>query len=507
MFLKFDNVSKAYHGIPALQGIDMELAEAEVLGLVGENGAGKSTLMKMLGGVIRPDSGTITLDGRAQGGLTIRQSQAAGIAFVHQELNLFDNLTVAANIFLHREPLRGGPLRFIDESAMARIAAPLLARLGAEFPPDRALSSLSLAERQLVEIAKALSMQARLIILDEPTSSLTATETDRLLGVVRALRADGVAVILITHRLAEIQAVADRVLVLRDGRKITELTGLQIRPEVMTRHMVGRDLAQVYRRPVVPPGDRMLELDQVKTFRYPAPPVSLSVRSGEIVGLAGLIGSGRSELARTIFGLDRPVSGQIRVAGDPVPPGDPRASMAAGVCLVPEDRKASGLILDFSITDNIALPNLPNLCRLGLVNHRRALALAVRQGQALDLRAAGMDLPARSLSGGNQQKVVIGKWLARCPRVLIFDEPTRGVDVGAKAEIYGHMRRLADQGAAILMMSSDMEEVIGVSDRVLVMHEGQIAGELARQELSEQAILSLAVGRAGTPTETKRRIA
>jgi ribose transport system ATP-binding protein len=507
MFLKFDNVSKAYHGIPALQGIDMELAKAEVLGLVGENGAGKSTLMKMLGGVIRPDSGTITLDGRAQGGLTIRQSQAAGIAFVHQELNLFDNLTVAANIFLHREPLRGGPLRLVDESAMARIAAPLLARLGAEFPPDRALSSLSLAERQLVEIAKALSMQARLIILDEPTSSLTATETDRLLGVVRALRADGVAVILITHRLAEIQAVADRVLVLRDGRKITELTGLQIRPEVMTRHMVGRDLAQVYRRPAGPPGDRMLELDQVKTFRYPALPVSLSVRSGEIVGLAGLIGSGRSELARTIFGLDRPVSGQIRVAGDPVPPGDPRASMAAGVCLVPEDRKASGLILDFTITDNIALPNLPSLCRLGLVNHRRALALAVRQGHALDLRAAGMDLPARSLSGGNQQKVVIGKWLARGPRVLIFDEPTRGVDVGAKGEIYGHMRRLADQGAAILMISSDMEEVIGVSDRVLVMHEGQIAGELARQELSEQAILSLAVGRAGTPTETKRRIA
>ncbi|GHC54188.1 sugar ABC transporter ATP-binding protein [Neogemmobacter tilapiae] len=509
MFLKFESVSKAYHGIPALQGIDLDVARAEVLGLVGENGAGKSTLMKILGGVIQPDSGHVTLEGVSSNGLTIRQSQAAGIAFVHQELNLFDNLTVAANILLHREPLRGGFLRLVDEPAMARLAAPLLARLGAEFPADRSLSSLSLAERQLVEIAKALSMQARLIILDEPTSSLTATETERLLGIVRALRQDGVAVILITHRLAEVQAVADRVAVLRDGRKITELTGPQIRPDVMTRHMVGRDLAQIYRRPARPPADTLLEVDQVRTFRYPTQPITLTVRAGEIVGLAGLIGSGRSELAGTIFGLDRPLSGQIRVAGDPVPPGDPRAAMTAGVCLVPEDRKACGLIVDFSITDNFALPNLPALCRLGLVQRAKTTTLAQEQGSALDLRAAGMGQPVRSLSGGNQQKVVIGKWLARAPRVLIFDEPTRGVDVGAKGEIYGHMRRLADAGAAVLMVSSDMEEVIGVSDRVLVMHEGRIAGELTRDDLSEQSILSLAVGRGQDDLhkEKKRHIA
>lgn len=499
-FLACQGLSKAYNGIPALQDVSLSLDGGEVLGLVGENGAGKSTLMKILGGVIRPGAGGITLEGTVHAGLSIAQSQATGIAFVHQELNLFDNLTVAANIFLHREPLRGGPLRLVDRAEMNRRATPLLQRLAADFAPDTPLSRLSLAQMQLVEIAKALSMQARLVIMDEPTSSLTASETERLLSVIRSLKADGVAVILITHRLTEVAALADRVVVLRDGRKVAELHGDDIRPEVMTRHMIGRDLAGIYRAPAAAPGDVVLDLQGVESFRYPGRPVSLQVRAGEIVGLAGLIGAGRTELARTIFGLDRPVAGDILVNGTRLPPGDTGAAMAAGLCLVPEDRKATGLILDFPIRENTALPNLGQLCRHGIVDPKALGALAQTQADALDLRAASLALPARALSGGNQQKVVIGKWLARNPKALIFDEPTRGVDVGAKGEIYDQMRRLTDQGAAILMISSDMEEVIGVSDRVIVMHEGSIAGTLTREALSEQAILSLAVGR-GTHTK------
>jgi ribose transport system ATP-binding protein len=499
-FLTLTGVSKSYAGFMAVDDVSLSVRCGEVIGIVGENGAGKSTLMKILGGVIAPTSGSIRLDGTAQPRLTVASAIASGIAFVHQELNLFENLTVAANIFIGREPTRGGPLRFVDDRATARRTAPLLAQLGADFAPDAPVSSLSLAEMQIVEIAKALSLDARLLILDEPTSSLTSAETERLIAIIGRLKAKGVAVILISHRLAEVEAVADRVVVLRDGRLVAELDRADVSAAVMIRHMIGRDLKTLYRPPAVPPGAPLLELEGVRTAYRPGQAVDLAVRRGEILGLAGLIGSGRTELARTVFGLDAPLGGTIRLDGAPLAISSPSQAIAAGIYLVPEDRKRSGLILDFPIRENVTLADLRRYAPRLLVDRPAEAAEAGRQRDRLGIRTESVEATGGALSGGNQQKVVLAKWLSMAPRVLLFDEPTRGVDVGAKSEIYRQMRDLADHGVAILMISSDMEEVIGVSDRVAVMHEGRIAGFLGRRELSEHAILSLAVGRTETRT-------
>jgi ribose transport system ATP-binding protein len=493
--LKMVGISKAFAGVRALDDVSLSVDRGEVIGLVGENGAGKSTLMKILGGVVEPDAGQIVLDGVEVPRLTVHGSMRGGIAFVHQELNLFDNLTVAANIFIGREPIWGGPLRLLDEGELDRRASPLLEQLGADFASDTPVSSLSLAQMQLVEIAKALSLEARLVIMDEPTSSLTAAETERLLAVIRRLKADGVAVILVSHRLAEIERAADRVVVLRDGRRVAELPKGEIRAETMIRHMIGRDLKTLYRAPAHPPGDTVLELAGVRTGYRPDQPVDLSVRKGEILGLAGLVGAGRTELARTLFGLEPLLGGEIAINGRPARIGSPRSAIEQGLYLVPEDRKRSGLILDFPIRSNITLASLAACSRHGLIDVGAEEAVARGQRDGLDIRAPSMAVPAGSLSGGNQQKVVLAKWLSMAPRMLIFDEPTRGIDVGAKNGIYGLMRELSDRGVGILMISSDMEEVIGVSDRVAVMHEGRIAGLLGREALSEQAIMSLAVGR------------
>ena len=488
-------ISKSYPGVQALADVSLSVAAGRVLGLVGENGAGKSTLMKILGGVVAPSAGTIEIDGDRFDRLSVSRSMSAGIAFVHQELNLFDNLTVAANIFIGREPLKGGPLRLVDERRLNRLAEPLLAQLGAEFPPSAPVSGLSLAQRQLVEIAKALSLNARLVIMDEPTSSLTSSETARLLAAVSRLKADGVAVIFITHRLAEIEQAADQVVVLRDGRCVARLDHAGIAAETMIRHMIGRDLKTVYRPPAAPPGEPALEIASVRTSYRPDQTVDLAVRRGEIIGLAGLVGSGRTELARAVFGLDSPVAGSVTVNGRSLASGSPNAAISAGLYLVPEDRKRCGLVLDFPIRSNVTLANLNACARRGFVDPAVEERTAAAQCARLDIRTPGTGVGAGSLSGGNQQKVVLGKWLSMNPRVLIFDEPTRGIDVGAKHEIYRLMRELSDNGVAILMISSDMEEVIGVSDRVAVMHEGRIAGLLEREAVSEQAIMSLAVGR------------
>lgn len=498
-FLRLEAISKAYPGVRALTEVSLTVAPGDVLGLVGENGAGKSTLMKILGGVVAPDSGSIVIDGVRQDRLTVPASMAAGIAFVHQELNLFDNLTVAANIFIGREVLTGGPLRLVDNSELFRRAAPLLSQLGADFGPGSRVADLSLAQRQLVEIAKALSLRSRLLILDEPTSSLTVTETDRLLAVVRRLKSEGVAVILITHRLAEVERAADRVVVLRDGRCVAELARGEIRADRLIRHMIGRDLAALYRPPARPPGEAVLELHDLRTRYRPQQAVTLPVRAGEILGLAGLIGSGRSELARTAFGLDPALGGSVRVSGVALRPGRPDDAVRAGFYLIPEDRKQFGLVLEFSLAGNITLPDLAAVSRHGLIDRAAETALARAQMARLGIRAAGPEVAVQTLSGGNQQKVVLAKWLSMTPRALIFDEPTRGIDVGAKRDIYDLMRGLADAGVGILMISSDMEEVVGVSDRVAVMHEGRIAGMLERPDLTEQAILALAIGRAHEP--------
>jgi ribose transport system ATP-binding protein len=494
-FLKMTGISKVYPGIRAVDDISLSVSPGEVIGLVGENGAGKSTLMKILGGVIAPSAGTIELDGAEMPRLTVGGSMRGGIAFVHQELNLFENLTAAANIFIGREPLKGGPFRLIDERELKRRAEPYLKQLGADFSADTPVALLSLAQMQLVEIAKALSLKARLVIMDEPTSSLTASETERLLKIIARLKAEGVSVIFISHRLAEIEHSADRVVVLRDGKRVAELGRQEIHAETMIRHMIGRDLKTLYRQPAKPPGEPILELVGIRTGYRPEQAVSLSVRRGEILGLAGLVGSGRTELARTIFGLDAMKGGEIRIKGAAARIASPNAAIEQGLYLVPEDRKRSGLIIDFPIRENITLANLEAHAKRGLIDFGAEEADALRQRDRLDIRTRGVSAPAGSLSGGNQQKVVLAKWLSMEPQVLIFDEPTRGVDVGAKSEIYRLMRELSDHGVGILMISSDMEEVIGVSDRVAVMHEGRIAGFLERGELSEQSILSLAVGR------------
>lgn len=492
--LRLSGIHKRFGGVTALAGVDLTVRPGEVLGLVGENGAGKSTLMRVIGGVHTPSEGRIEIDGVEVDHLTVPRSIAAGIAFVHQELSNFDNLTVAENIFLGRLPTRYGPLRLVDTRTMNRNADRILARLGATFAGDTPLADLSLAQMQLAEIAKALSLNARLVILDEPTSSLTATETDRLLGVMEALRSDGVSIIFITHRLSEVERLADRVTVLRDGKLAVDLPKDQVSAPAMIRHMIGRDLKSVYTPPAAPPGPPVLQVMGLRTPRYPDRAVDLTLRKGEILGLAGLIGAGRTELAETIFGLTPALAGQITLDGEPLTVTTPRQAIAQGIFLIPEDRKQNGLILDFPIAQNISLPSLNDLSRHGIVNRTAETVLAERQKKALDLRAADLTLPASALSGGNQQKVVLARWLALSPRVILFDEPTRGVDVGAKAEIYRLMRALSDHGVGVLMISSDMEEVIGVSDRVLVMHEGRIAGSLPRDQLSEHAILSLAVG-------------
>ena len=488
-------ISKTYPGVVALDRVDFSVVAGEVVGLIGENGAGKSTLMKILGGVVAPSAGTIRLGGRNYPELSVADAMGGGIAFVHQELNLFENLDVAGNVLIGREPLRGGPLRLIDSQAMIAQVQPILDRLGADFGPKTPLAALSLAQMQLVEIAKALSLDARLVIMDEPTSSLTLSETERLLRVIAELKASGVGVIFISHRLHEVERCCDRVVVLRDGRVVDTLVGEMIQHEEMIRLMIGRDLRSLYIPPQAPPGEIMLEIDGVSTLAFPGRSVSLAIRRGEIVGLAGLVGAGRTELARAIFGIDKMGGGKVRLGGQPIEIASARDAIDRGLFLVPEDRKRSGVIVDMDVAANVSLPDLVAYANGYIIDAAAETSRAEQQKRALNIRTPSVTTLVKSLSGGNQQKVVLAKWLAMQPRALIFDEPTRGIDVGAKGEIYTLMRQLADGGVAILMISSDMEEVIGVSDRIVVMHEGAVSGHLERDRFSEQNILRLAVGK------------
>ena len=494
-FLRLSGLRKTYPGVVALADFSIEVRPGEVIGLVGENGAGKSTLMKILGGVTEPDSGTIEIDGVKRSALTVADSMAAGIAFVHQELNLFDNLDVAANVYVGREPTKYGFLQLIDTDKLFRTVQPYLDRLGATFSPATPVSRLSLAQQQIVEIAKALSLQSRLVILDEPTSSLPIAETEKLLEVIAGLKVHGIAVIFISHRLHEVIQASDRVIVLRDGNLVGALEGDAINHDTMVRLMVGRALKVNYATPAVSGGDAVLSIRGLRTSAYPGREVSLDLHAGEILGLAGLVGAGRTELARVLFGIDRPEGGSVTLNGQPVHFATSADAVRAGVFLVPEDRKGSGLLLDLSIAQNITLPNLRAYASGIVVSQDAELKRAERSRTDLDIRTSDVSQRTTSLSGGNQQKVVLAKWLAMKPKAIVLDEPTRGIDVGAKAEIYRLMRALSDSGVAVLMISSDMEEVIGVSDRVAVMHEGHIQGTLDRAECSEENILRLAVGR------------
>ena len=497
--LSMRGIGKRFPGVVALDGVSLEVGRGEVVALCGENGAGKSTLMKILGGVYQPDAGAIEFEGRPVRIDRVNDSLALGVAFIHQELNVLDNLDVAANVFLGREP-RTGPLRLIDGRKIHADTDALLQRIGLEVSSHARLDQLSLAQQQMVEIAKALSLHARLIIMDEPTSCLTLKETDRLLGLIGELRAAGVSIIYISHRLGEVSRCADRVVVLRDGRNSGELRGADINHDRIVSLMVGRDLKVTRTAGTATTAPDFLRVRDLRTSRYPGRRISFSAARGEILGIAGLIGSGRSEMAKALVGLDPFAAGEVLLDGTPVPVGRPRLAIERGLCLVPEDRRGEGLVTAMTVRENITLPSLRSFASLFLISRARETAATATQIASLRIKTPHGEALALNLSGGNQQKIVLGKWLARNPRVLILDEPTRGIDVGAKGEIYRLMRELAERGTAILMISSDMEEVLQVSDRVAVMHEGAIAGVLDRAACTEQAIMQLAVG--GTPAPT-----
>jgi ribose transport system ATP-binding protein len=475
--------------------VRFEISAGEVVALAGENGAGKSTLMKILGGVYQPDAGEILIDGEPVTIHSVGDATRYGISFIHQELNVLDNLDVAANVFLGREPLRWGILRLIDRKRMHREADVYLKRLGLDVPTGTLLSRLSIARQQMVEIAKALSLNARILIMDEPTSSLTLTETARLLEVVRELKAQGVAVIYISHRLNEIEQIADRVVVLRDGANVGALAREEISHDQMVKMMVGRDLEKFYQQPQTEKAPRYFEIEQLQTSRYPDKKVSFGVGKGEIVGLAGLVGAGRTEVAQALFGIDGVIEAQIKLDRKVLQIRSPQDAIKHGIYLVPEDRRNAGLIIEIPIRENVTLPSLERYARAGLIAFDRERTFATDVCRKLNVKAPSVEERVVNLSGGNQQKVVLAKWLSLEPKVLIFDEPTRGVDVGAKAEIYALMRQLAESGVAILMISSDMEEVLHISDRVAVMHEGVLTGILERSDCVEENIMRLAVGK------------
>jgi ribose transport system ATP-binding protein len=495
--LQASEVSKHFPGVQALDRVSLTLSPGEVLAVVGENGAGKSTLMKILAGVYRADGGQILLDGQPAYFESVSDAMRRGITLIHQELNLAENLTVAANLFLGQEVTRGGWFRLLARHEMEGQARRWLGRLGLDVAPETRVDQLAPGRRQLVEVARALAFKARILIMDEPTSSLTQSETERLFEVVGRLKREGVAVVYISHRLAEVQRIADRVTVLRDGRNAGDLDRGDISHANLVRLMVGRDLQQFFKRQhaaKAPSGQPRLVVRSLRYAGGPVPSVSLEIEAGEVVGMAGLVGAGRTELAEALFGIRRVVAGEVRLDGRRVSIRNPRQSIAAGLFLVPEDRRYHGLVLDDTVQHNIGLPNLDRLSFIRLLAGGREAALATEMCQRLHVRTPSIRQTVGLLSGGNQQKVVLGKWLSRRPHVLILDEPTRGIDVGAKSEIYALIDQLAGQGVAILMISSDLEEILGMSDRVLVMHEGRLAGSLSRSHLSEQAIMQLATG-------------
>jgi len=492
--LELRGISKRFPGVVALDNVSLDVGPGEVVALCGENGAGKSTLMKILGGVYQPDGGEIVVGGKPVCIHSVTDAMQAGVAFIHQELNVLDNLDVAANVFLGREPLLR-PFQLINRAKIHADTQPILERLGLNVSTRTRLGDLSIAQQQMVEIAKALSMKARIIIMDEPTSSLTLAETDRLLKLVTELGEQGVSVIYISHRLAEVEHCADRVVVLRDGKNAGQLSVEDICHDRIVGLMVGREINSFYSHSTAQKIPGCLKVRNLRSGRYPGKPVSFDAAGGEILGFAGLVGAGRSEIAKAMVGLDRSAKGEVTLDGATVPPGNPKAAIARGIYLVPEDRRGEGLVTAMNVRENTTLPSLRRFAPFLLIRHSLERKVANEQIASLRIKTPGPETLVKNLSGGNQQKVVLGKWLSMEPKVMILDEPTRGIDVGAKAEIYRLMRALADKGTVILMISSDMEEVLNVSDRVAVMHEGDIVGVLERADCNEKNIMQMAVGR------------
>lgn len=499
--LEMEGISKRFPGVVALDNVTLRVGTGEIVALIGENGAGKSTLMKILGGAISRDSGTIKIDGKAVEIRSPREASALGVEFIHQELSVLDNLDIAANIFLRREPTTAGPLKLVDFKRTYREADEILRKLGLDLSSRTPLGQLSLAQQQLVEIARALSAGARIIIMDEPTSSLTLSETRRLLELVKDLKSQNVSIIYISHRMHEVEEIADRAAVLRDGKNAGEIEGSEITHERMVRMMVGRDLKDFFKGG---PGSARredgkggFEVRRLRTLRYPNHRLSFNVGKGEVLGFAGLVGAGRSEVARAIFGVEEALETEVALEGKGLQINDPQDAITHGIYLVPEDRRLCGLIVDFNVRENISLPNLENYSSAKIINRAKEMNAAREAVKAINIKTPTPEMRAANLSGGNQQKVVLAKWLTFAPRVLIFDEPTRGIDVGAKSEIYQLIRKLAADGVSVIVISSEMEEVLGISDRIAVMHEGRLTGILKREQFSEEAVMRLATGTEG----------
>ena len=487
--LVLEGATKSFGPVRALENGSVTLYPGEAHALLGENGAGKSTLVKILAGVHRQDSGVLTIAGEQVTFNGPAASKAAGVSIIYQEPTLFPDLTVAENIFMGRQPLRAG--RRIDRGAMNKAATEVFARLGVDLDPDRLARGLSVADQQIVEIAKALSLDAKVLVMDEPTAALTQVEVDRLFEVMRTLRAQGAAVMFISHRLEEVFSSCQRVTIMRDGSFVSTAPIEDLTIDDIIRSMVGRNLESLYPKTIVEPGEVVLDvqnLHSVGVFTN----ISFQVRRGEIVALAGLVGAGRSEVARAIFGIDAYTSGVVKVNGKVLRGGAPRAAMAAGIALVPEDRRQQGLVMDLGIDQNVALASLSRLSRGGLIRRSSERNLALDWAKRLQLKFGRMRNTVSTLSGGNQQKVVLGKWLARNPSLLIIDEPTRGIDVGTKSEVHRILDGLVSEGLAVLMISSELPEVLGMADRVLVLREGHLTASMTRAEADEDSVMRAA---------------
>ncbi len=501
--IEFLGIDKSFHGVRVLRDVTFAVEPGQTLGLVGENGAGKSTLMNILGGNLRPDAGTMRLDRRPYSPRSPRDAERGQVAFIHQELNLFPNLSVAENLFVGRFPRALPWLPLVDRRRLHRDAAAWLAEVHLDVSPDIPLERLSAGERQLVEIAKALSRDARLILLDEPTTSLTDRETDRLFDLLARLHRRGISMIYISHHLGHVRGLCQRIVVLRDGAVVGHDSTDAMPVDRMVTLMVGREIRQLFpARPPAAPGRMALE---VRGVSHPGivHDVSFQIRRGEILGLAGLMGSGRSELARILFGLDPCDQGEIRIADEPIHDLPPRERIRRGLAFLTEDRRAEGLCMDASLADNLRLVALPRFARppFGGIDRRAARDAVARLRESVPLPAPDRDEhPVRTLSGGNQQKVVLAKWLLAEPRVLILDEPTRGIDVGAKAEIYRLIAELAARGTAILLVSSELEELVGLCDRLLVLRRGRIQARFERPEFDRERILEAALHADPEPT-------
>lgn len=489
VIVSMKDVSKSFPGVRALDHVQFELRSGEVMALLGENGAGKSTLMKILSGVYTRDEGTVEIFGKQYSDLTPKQAQEVGVAIIHQELNMCRHLSVTENMFLGRE-VKGKVS--LNNAAMQKEAKKILDDLNMDIDPNQMVGDLPVSKQQMVEIAKALSINARVLIMDEPTSSLTAKEIEDLFRIIRKLKADGCGIVYISHRLEELAHIVDRVTIMRDGQFITSGNFRDMSMDTIITNMVGREIKEKFPRVECKKGKKVFEVKNLNAGRM-VRDINFSVYEGEIVGFAGLMGAGRTETTRAIFGVDEKESGEIYVDGRQVKISCPMDAIKNGVVLAPEDRKKDGLCTKLSIRHNLALPNLDLVCSsLGVVNSKKEEALCEKAVKDLMIKTPNVEIDSGNLSGGNQQKVVVGKWLARNSRVVIFDEPTRGIDVGAKVEIYNLMNELKKQGIAVMFVSSEMPEVMGIADRIIVMCDGRITGEVMAKETTQNEILTYA---------------